>query len=186
MPTTLAGTQVLFDGIPAPLLYVSRDQINAVTPFALSAGKPTTVRVVAGTAASPDFQGVVIPSRPAIFGSGTAAAVNQDGTINSASNPAKLGSVVAVWATGTGPVYPTPADGQVATTAQDYHCCQLYILDKPAEVLYAGAAPGIVAGVVQINFRVPADLNATTVQQIPISLAVSSPASSITFLFVSP
>jgi hypothetical protein len=34
-PTLLAGTQVTFDGIPAPLLYVSASQINTVTPSAL-------------------------------------------------------------------------------------------------------------------------------------------------------
>ena len=160
LSVTLAGTQVLFDGVAAPLLYVSQTQVNAVTPFALAPGKSTQVQVVAGTAASPVLQSIVVSSQPTIFTDGaTAAALNQDGTPNSVSNPAKLGSIVTVWATGAGLVYPTPADGEVATAAQNYSCCFVLVNnDEYAEVLYAGAAPGMVAGVVQINFRLPADL----------------------------
>ena len=55
MPTALAGTQVLFDGRAAPLLYVSQDQVNAVAPFELSPGRNTAIQVIAGTAKSPDF-----------------------------------------------------------------------------------------------------------------------------------
>ncbi len=192
LPTALAGTQVLFDGVAGPLLYVSQDQINVVTPFGLSPGKETVIRVIAGTARSPEFRSFVSPSRPAIFGGPNgAAAINQDGTINSQSNPAKLGSVVAIWATGIGLISPTPSDGQVAKVSQDYHCCELYISGKPAEVLYSGAAPGIVAGVVQINFRVPTDLGGGTGQQVPISIAVhptppNLPAPASTGIFVSP
>jgi uncharacterized protein (TIGR03437 family) len=158
MPTMLAGTQVLFDGIPAPLLYVSEDQVNAVAPFGLSPPKNTTVRVVAGSETSPDMQGVGVPSRPTVFSRfGAAAAINEDGTANAASNPAKLGSVVSIWVTGVGRVFPSPEDGQVATAAQENHCCGVYLSERSAEVLYSGAAPGMVAGVVQINFRVPPD-----------------------------
>jgi uncharacterized protein (TIGR03437 family) len=159
LPVTLAGTQVLFDGVAVPLLYVSQSQVNAVTPFALAPGKSTQVQVVAGTAASPVLQNIVVSSQPAIFTNGvSAAALNQDGTINSVSNPAKLGSIVTVWATGAGLVYPTPADGDVATAAQHYGCCFVVVNnDEYADVLYAGAAPGMVAGVVQINFRLPSD-----------------------------
>ena len=32
METTLAETQVFFDDVPAPLLFVRNDQINAVVP----------------------------------------------------------------------------------------------------------------------------------------------------------
>ena len=160
LSVTLAGTQVLFDGVAAPLLYASQTQVNAVTPFALAPGKSTQVQVVAGTAASPVLQSIVVSSQPTIFADGaSAAALNQDGTPNSVSNPAKLGSIVTVWATGAGLVYPTPADGEVATAAQNYSCCFVLVNnDEYAEVLYAGAAPGMVAGMVQINFRLPADL----------------------------
>jgi uncharacterized protein (TIGR03437 family) len=121
-----------------------------------------------------------------------AAAVNQDGTINSATNPARLGSVVAMWATGTGSVYPAPTDGEVTTAAREYHCCQVAVFGgRPADVLYAGAAPGIVAGVTQVNFRVPADLAIGATQQVPVSLTVfgpnlNLPAPSTAAIYVSP
>ena len=105
--------------------------------------------------------------------------MNQDGTINSPSNPAKLGSVVSIWTTGIGAVYQPPPDGQIATGVQDYNCCNVYVFDKPTEVLYAGAAPGMVAGVVQVNFRVPADLSpysiAAQVSVVPFGSASGSP-----------
>ena len=192
LPVTLAGTQVLFDGVAAPLLYVSQTQVNAVTPYALTPGKSTRVQVVAGTAASPVFQGIVVSSQPAIFANGaSSASLNQDGTPNSVSNPAKLGSIVTVWATGAGPVYPTPADGEVATAAQNYFCCFVLVNnDEYAEVLYAGAAPGMVAGVVQINFRLPADLMLYG-NEVGIGLSTgmspSSPSSGLTTnLYVTP
>jgi len=159
LPVTLAGTQVLFDGVAAPLLYVSETQVNTVTPFALAPGKSVKVEMVGGAAASPVLQSIVVSSQPAIFTNGTsAAALNQDGALNSVSNPAKLGSIISVWATGVGLVYPTPVDGEIETAAQDYMCCFVLVNNEYAEVLYAGAAPGTVAGVVQINFRLPGDL----------------------------
>jgi uncharacterized protein (TIGR03437 family) len=152
MPKSLGGVQVAINGNPIPLLYVSDSQINAVVPFGLG-GLTAAVRVNS----SPDFTAVVTSAAPEIFQhtDGTVAAVNQDGTLNGPDHPAKGGSVVAIWATGIGLVPSvTLADGQVAAAAQDYACCQVYF-NSPAEVLYAGAAPGAVAGVVQINFRVP-------------------------------
>jgi uncharacterized protein (TIGR03437 family) len=112
----------------------------------------------------------------------SAAAVNQDGSLNSEAHPAKPGWVVSVWATGIGRTDPQPLDGQVAEGAVDYHCCSLYLFDQPLEVLYGGAAPGLVAGVVQINFRVPADLTPTTATQMPVSLQM--PRGSTTTVWV--
>lgn len=157
MPAEVAGTRVFFDGLPAPLLYVSEQRIDVVTPFALSPGG-TRVRVAAadGEAA---LDAVVVAEQPAIFRKGESAAVNEDGTSNTESNPARLGSVVSIWATGVGTLFPAPTDGQIAAEAYNYHCCGVYFSEqKSAEVLYAGAAPGTVAGVVQINFRLPEEL----------------------------
>ncbi len=192
LPVTLAGTQVLFDAVAAPLLYVSQSQVNAVTPFALTPGKSTKVQVVAGTTAAPVLESTVIAAQPAIFNNGTsAAALNQDGTLNSASNPARLGSIVSVWATGAGLVYPTPSDGEVAAAAQNYSCCFVVVNGSAyADVLYAGAAPGIVAGVVQINFRVPAGLTLYG-SQVPVGLSTTmspgNPSSGLTTtLYITP
>jgi uncharacterized protein (TIGR03437 family) len=102
-----------------------------------------------------------VDASPEVFqqGAGTAAAVNQDGSINSASHPAAPGSVVAIWATGIGAIpFGGWQDGVVATGAVDFGCCQVSVQGRPANVLYGGAAPGIVAGVAQVNFQVPAQV----------------------------
>ena len=154
LPTSLAGVQVLVNGVAVPLLYVSDSQINAVAPQAASPNSSVTVQIVSSSFTSPIFPATVVAADPQVFQNpvGTAAAVNQDGTVNSAANPARAGSIVSIWATGTGAIYPGPLDGQISTTAQDYDCCQITL----GPVVYAGAAPGMVAGVVQINFQIPA------------------------------
>jgi uncharacterized protein (TIGR03437 family) len=86
---------------------------------------------------------------------GSAAAVNGDTTINSPTSPVKPGSFVAIWVTGTGAV--SGLDGQVATGARS--CCggRVYSYSDNTEtyVYYSGAAPGLVTGVVQVNFQIP-------------------------------
>lgn len=175
MPTALAGTQVFFNGAAAPLLYVSADQINAVAPFGLTPETPVVIRVVTASGTF-EILGRTVVARPGIFGLGTAAALNQDGTVNSESHPAKPGSVVSIWVTGTGAISPAPPDGQITTEARETYCCSIntfYSGDK-ADVLYSGAAPGMVAGVTQINFRVPADLMIAGPFLLPITLTVST------------
>jgi uncharacterized protein (TIGR03437 family) len=94
------------------------------------------------------------PSEPEIFlapGSrgqvaGLAAAINEDGTVNSAKNPAAPESVVSVWVSVLG------NGGNVPVSVSAFQQTFLGSL----EVLYVGQAPGLVMGVDQINFRLPA------------------------------
>jgi uncharacterized protein (TIGR03437 family) len=160
MPTSLGGVQVSINGSPIPLLYVSDSQVNAVTPMSFS-GFPARVRVSFNGVETSDFVATVVAASPEIFqrADGTAAAVNQDGSINSPGHPAQPGSIVAIWATGIGATpYGVWQDGRIAAGAADFGCCQVYAQGRPADVVYGGAAPGIVAGVVQVNFQLPAQL----------------------------
>jgi uncharacterized protein (TIGR03437 family) len=180
MPTTLGGTQVLVNGIPAPLLYASDSQINAVVPFGVAGQAKAAIQVVnQGAAAGPPFQAAVFAADPAGF---PGAVLNQDGTVNSAANPAAPGSTVALWATGVrlNP-YPTIPDGQVAAAAQDFFCCSVYALGHPLAVPYGGAAPGLVAGVVQINVTLPAGV----ANEVTLSI-VSGGATGAAGVFVTP
>jgi uncharacterized protein (TIGR03437 family) len=153
MPRTLGGAGVLINGIPAPLLYASDSQINAVVPFAVAGPAKADIQVVNQGTNSPVFAAAVLLSDLAVF---PGAVVNQDGSVNSAVNPAAPGSVVALWATGLYLV-PIPAlpDGQVADSARNLLCCSVSALGHPLAVPYSGAAPGLVAGVVQINVQLP-------------------------------
>ena len=149
-PTSLAGVQVLLNNTAVPLLYVSDSQINAAVPPSFSGPLPNLIRIASNGANSPDFQFTGIDSDPQIFqnGDASAKAVNPDGTINGPERPAKAGSIVSVWATGLGAVF--------ATGPPAILNCQVYAGLTPLNVLFCGQAPGLVAGVVQINFQLPA------------------------------
>ena len=179
LTTALAGTQVFFDDVPAPLTYVSDTQVNAIVPYAV-AGKTSTQLQV-------DYQGVrskavtlkVAEAAPALFtqnasGSGPGAILNQDYKLNTASNPAVKGSVVMLFATGEGQTNPAGMDGKIA--AQPLPTPKLAVTaligGVSAPVLYAGAAPGLVAGLVQVNVRVPS--NVTSGNAVPVLLRVGS------------
>lgn len=181
--TNLAATQVLFDGIPAPMIYAGSGQVSAVVPYGLT--NPTTqVQVQNEGVTSASFPVSVSPAHPAIFtadssGGGQAAALNEDGSLNSTVNPASLGSVVVLYATGAGQTSPQGVDGSVTgydNLPQPVLPVTVAIGGQPAEVLYAGAAPGIVAGVMQINVRIPASVQSGAA--VTVSLAVGKQFSS--------
>ena len=168
-PVTLGATSVTFDGVPAPLLYVSSGQINTVVPFA---AKNTTHICVAYFFNAPSCMDAAIttaapgiftlPATPGTFA--FAAAVNQDGTINSATNPAPRGSIVTIFATGLGPLSSMPADGtlvglplltQSLTMAVSFASTQVHGFPASATIAWAGQAPDEIAGLSQINLVVP-------------------------------
>jgi uncharacterized protein (TIGR03437 family) len=170
VPTTLADVRMLFDGIPAPLLYAGANQINAIVPFEIGGKTSTTVQVVSGSATSPPVKLMVVPSYPEIFflppsptfpaaaGYAYAAAINGDGTINSPSHPAKPGSIVVFWANGAGLFTGTMADGSVVKPPLFKTVLPVSVLfdnNQPLEVLYAGASPALVAGVTAVIVRLP-------------------------------
>jgi uncharacterized protein (TIGR03437 family) len=165
LATTLAGTRVLFDGVASPLLFVRDSQINAVVPFAV-AGKAMVQAVVeaAGVRSNPVTLGV-LPAAPqlCLASLGTlngAAALNQDGTPNRPSNEAAAGTVVSLFGAGAGAMQPQPADGQIITGDLPLPILPVRasIGARMLEVTYAGAAPGLVAGALQVNVRLPDDL----------------------------
>ncbi|MFN7992261.1 MAG: hypothetical protein U0Q18_01580 [Bryobacteraceae bacterium] len=139
LPVSLADTQVSINGERAPLLYVSADQINAQVPADIPTGSATVVVSSSGAVSSAaTFQ--VTDVAPEVFLASLThvLALNQNGTVNSASNPAASGSIVTVFLTGGGAM-----DSPSAT-----------IGGLPASLTYAGPAPGTV-GVAQMNMHVP-------------------------------
>jgi hypothetical protein len=107
--------QILFDGQPAPLIYLQDGQINAVVLWALSAGGMTKACVSCNAVLTNCLIEPVIQAAPAVFtlDGANAAALNQDGTINSAAHPAAAGTTVSIFATGLGPITPPAKDGAV-------------------------------------------------------------------------
>ncbi len=155
----LGGVQVLFNGIPAPILFAGPNQINAQAPYGIAGVASVQVEVVAQGTTRARTSAAVSAAAPAIFtlgGSGQAAALNEDGTLNSSSNPARRGSIVTIFATGEGVRMPAVAEGLPAPWPAPAPVLpvEVRIGDYPAEIVYAAAAPGLI-GVLQINARVP-------------------------------
>jgi uncharacterized protein (TIGR03437 family) len=164
--TSLAGTSVIFGGTPAPVLYSSATQIGVVTPYA-TAGSNVQVFVEYQGQTSAPLTLPVAPVAPALFtadssGKGQAAASNQDGTVNGAAHPAKVGSYISLWLTGAGQTNPAGVDGQPGTAPLPAPAASVGVTIGGQSVTpqYAGQAPGAVAGVMQINAQIPSGTQA--------------------------
>jgi uncharacterized protein (TIGR03437 family) len=168
-PTSAANVRVTFDGVPAALLWVQDEQINAVAPWSLTPGVTTRVCASYNDVSTNCLTLPVDLTTPAVFMADRryAAALNQDGTYNSAQNPAAAGSIVTVYGTGLGAITPSQPDGSriglpLPSNNFTFEVEAKYTIgipfgtevDVPFEVEYAGPAPTLVAGASQINFRV--------------------------------
>jgi uncharacterized protein (TIGR03437 family) len=163
---TIAGeTRVLFDEIEAPILAAVSDQINVVVPYEVAGRANVQVRVEHKGSSTNALSARVVDAEHGIFtlsgrGSGQAAVLNEDGTVNSDANPAARGSIVSIFSTGVGQTNPPSITGQITEGILPKPVVPLEVYIGSAtgsEVLYAGAAPGAVSGLMQINARVPAD-----------------------------
>jgi uncharacterized protein (TIGR03437 family) len=156
---TLGETQVLFDNIPGALLYAAAGQINVVVPYEIAGRIATAVQVVFRGVPSNSIQLSVAPTAPGIFAnqSGQAAALNANGTINSSFNPAQKGTPIVLYATGEGVTSPPGATGQVNTVNLKHPIASVSVIigGQPAEVQYAGSAPGFISGALQVNALIP-------------------------------
>ena len=163
LPRGLGGTQVVFGETPAPLLFSGAGQVNAAAPFSLEPGQLTAIRVRRDGAESNLIWQTVAAADPGVFTLngmkvGDAAVLNQDGTINSPANPAVPGSVISIFATGGGKLTPPlEADEVAGLTLSRVPQSVRVALAGPSidDAIYAGSAPGLVAGVLQVNAVVP-------------------------------
>jgi uncharacterized protein (TIGR03437 family) len=186
--TSVAGTQVLFDGVAAPLIYTQAGQVSVVVPYEISGESATQVQVVYQGQTSNLVSMPVSSVMPGIFtsdasGQGPGAIVNQDGTLNSTGNPASVGSVVSVYATGEGQTDPQGVDGKLAASPEPQPVTQpvtATVGGIPAQVQYAGGAPTLVAGVLQVNILVPQAVAAGGSLAIQINIGGSSSQGNVT------
>jgi uncharacterized protein (TIGR03437 family) len=168
IPTSLGGVQVLFNETPAPILSAGPNQIQVVVPFEAGSASlnwfaySAEVDILNAAAAVEPSSVLVTPAVPAVYTSGTASLqalmINQDGTLNSAQDPAPQGSIVTVYATGLNNTQPALETGEIVKTAAPLALAGQIDLSSDlsaVNITYAGAAPGMVAGLAQINFQVP-------------------------------
>jgi uncharacterized protein (TIGR03437 family) len=165
LTTNLGGTEVLVNGTPAPMIYTSTGQVNAIVPYEVASSGTASVQVIAQGIQSGAWAVPVIPALPSIFtygavGVGQGAIVNQDGSVNYETNPAARGTAIEIYSTGGGQTSPLSSTGSVARVAASLTLpVTVTIGGVNAQVLYAGNAPGEVEGVVQINALVPQNVN---------------------------
>lgn len=184
--TESGGVRVLFDGIPAPVLYASSGQVNVVVPYSLPSTVSTRVVAEYNGAATPSSVVPLVAVNPSIVfdGAGRAVVVNQDGSFNSANRPARRGSVIVFFASGEGSTSPAGVDGRVgvAPLARPTREVSVRVGGRVADVLYAGNAPNFVAGAMQVNARIPDDAPTGEVSLYLVVGTASSPA--LTKIFV--
>lgn len=172
LSNVINGTSVTFNGIPAPLLFVSSGQVNAQMPWeALSAGATTgTVNVVVtnGTTQSAPVPVQLTSIAPGIYsipnGAGYAVAVNNADSSLAApvgaipgitSHPANIGDAIILYANGLGPVDQPDPDGAASPAVRHTLTTPVLMLGGVrANVFFSGLAPQF-PGVNQVNFFVP-------------------------------
>ncbi len=171
VPASLGGTRVLVNGEPVPVLFASYWQVNVILPYSLEVGTFPRIQVESnGTVGNELSSSIVQPAGISVFrldaslGS-QAAALNEDGTVNSPRNPARKGSRVVLFGTGGGATIPPSVAGEVtplelrllksAVQVQIVGLPPVVVGSPPVTVEYAGAAPGLVAGATQINIKLP-------------------------------
>jgi uncharacterized protein (TIGR03437 family) len=157
----IANTQVLFDGVPALMVYASANQTTAIVPYEVQGSTRVAVAYNGQTSAPVTLN--VSASVPGLFtadgtGKGPGAFLNADGSLNSPANPAAKGSTVVLWAPGEGATSPAGVDGKLAVAPYTVPLLPVSVtIDGiAAEIVYKGGAPDEVAGVMQINVKVPA------------------------------
>ncbi|HMC61208.1 MAG TPA: hypothetical protein VKJ01_18610, partial [Candidatus Solibacter sp.] len=191
--TSLTGnTRVLFDGVAAPVTFASAGQTNVIVPYGVANRTSTNVQVEFFGVLSAATSFSVVATSPGIFslnqsGTGPGATVNLDGSINGPATPAPKGSVVSVFMTGEGQTSPIGTDGTV--TPLDGSRLKKPILavtatiggvSVPATVLYAGSAPGLVSGAMQVNLQIPAGAPSGTAVPLAITVGNTSTQAGIT------
>ena len=181
----IGGTQVFFDGFPAPMIYASSGQTSAIAPYGLAGLTTTTMQVAVDGALSAPVALPVVLSVPAIFtsdssGQGQAVAVNNaNDQLNSPANPVNRGDYIICYVTGDGETNPAgldgwPVSGTLPWTAQPVGAT---VGGAPATVGYAGGAPGFVMGLAQFNVLIPD--SAPTGLAVPLVVTVGGVSSPI-------
>jgi len=156
---SVAGTQVLFNNLTAPLIDTRADQVWAVVPDAVNGQSSLSVQVTYEGQSTPAFSTSVAVTAPGVFtlnrfGRGQGAILNQDTSLNTASNPAPRGSIISLWATGQGQSDPDWAEDVLAPDP----------LPQPTNKVNAT--------MIQVNARVPYGIKPGS--KVPVILRIGS------------
>jgi uncharacterized protein (TIGR03437 family) len=180
LATTLGASQVLLNGVPAPLYYVSPGQVNFQIPYSVTdtvtvqvvnGGIPGNARSVGITSRAPRF--LIWPA--SLASGGYAIAVNADGSLplpsgtkvpGYTSHPAKPGDTIVIYGVGFGQTSPAAVEGAAANTSP------LQTIPGTIPVTFGGGFQGrptsgnasyvgltpTAVGLYQVNIKLPDDI----------------------------
>ncbi|MBZ5728082.1 MAG: IPT/TIG domain-containing protein [Acidobacteriia bacterium] len=177
--TTMTGTQVTVNGIPAPIFYSSPNQLGVEIPTEL-AGASATVQVTVNGQASAPQPVAMAPVSPGIFtftsdGKGAGAFTHVDGSPVTQQNPAHAGELVILYATGLGQVTPSVPTGAMPGGVSATAAPTALTIDSITVVPDFAGLSGCCVGLNQVNVRLPANTRSAT--NIPVVLTIRGVAS---------
>jgi uncharacterized protein (TIGR03437 family) len=200
LQTTLGNVQVLVNGVPAPLYYVSRQQVNFEMPYTASTTQLSTVQVVSSNGITGNIRSVqAIPANPHILVWAPAQAAGGYGIIlNAVDNtlslpvadtglgytprPSQPGDVITIYCTGLGQTNPLAQTGQPATSIPILNTGPVTVTfgsgssQVSVQSSFSGLTPTLV-GLYQVNVTIPA--NVPTGTSVPVSITLGTVASNV-------
>ena len=177
-PVKTQSLGIVANQVPAPLLYVSGQQINFQAPYEIASSPQANLTVTYSDANGNTVSDarpiqviasnpVAFLSQPSIFNQTFPLTLNADGTVNSQTHPAVAGSVVTIFLDGLGLTSPPPVTGLVNTNPSTPlnlplvvtpDCVGTFCNPAPAFVS-AGSLAGSISGVTQVQLRAPSNPN---------------------------
>jgi uncharacterized protein (TIGR03437 family) len=166
LPTTLANSTIVVAGRPAPLIYASSVQVNAIVPYGIAVNTAQQVAVSRGNSISVPQQITIAAAAPGVFtldgsgqGQGIIVGVKASGVqaVADPAHPVSAGDVLVIYCTGLGEVNPAIITGTSASLtqlSQTVNTVTATVGGVPAPVAFAGLTPGYV-GLYQVNATVP-------------------------------
>ena len=162
--TSLGGSTVSFDGIAAPVLYASANQLNVLVPYGLAPGTQAKMRIARPEGSSQILSLRIVDAQPNLV-----TALNSDGSVNGANNPARQGSTITLIVNGAGALDRTLPDGTVEASSSAAPVLPVQIdftavVSGPhgprPEVVrvvpsYVGTQPGTLVNLLRIDTPVP-------------------------------
>src|SRR5262245_5421414 len=175
LPTEMNFTQVMVDNSPAPLFYVSENQINFLMPGKQLPGD-VKIQVFTPSGPGPAVLVPVVDAAPALFTlpNGYALVTRPDNSLITPESPARVGETIVIWATGLGKTLKNPATGEIPVYLSEIAGLASLKVSVGGTIVYAGLTPGSV-GLYQINLILPASVAADPELRVTIG-AVSSTA----------
>jgi uncharacterized protein (TIGR03437 family) len=165
LPTILDGVQVLVNGMPAPLFFISSTQINFQIPFEITPGAVLQVVVVRNGVQSPPVTVQSAQYAPAVFTNpSTGDPIVQrhpDYAVITRQNPAKADDVLIIYLTGVGGLTAPPATGAPARSnpLSTSLAPPAVTLGGTVLTVYSAALSPAFVGLAQVAVQMPAVLD---------------------------